>query len=360
MKVVKLLTTCILIHLALLTHGQDGLQDLRLNQIQVIGSHNSYKKAIDSAIFEILKKKNDTLARAIDYSHISIIDQLNMGLCNLEIDVYADAKGGKYAHPKGLDWEQGQAGVPPYDPAKEMQKPGFKIFHIQEIDFRSHYLTFESCLEDLKKWSDEHPGHQPIFITMNAKDQAVKDSNFSIPEPFTSSVFDELDRVILAGLGGDKLITPDMVRGKHKSLETAVLDGNWPKLAEAKGKFIFILDEQDEKRARYIKGHRSLKGRVLFANAEAGNPEAAIMILNDPKADRNKIQELVKKGYIVRTRADANTTEARNNDKSQFEAACASGAQIITTDYYEKSTHFPSVYEVKFEGDTYFRSNPLF
>jgi hypothetical protein len=226
MKVVKLLTSCILIHLALLSQGQDGLQDLRLNQIQVIGSHNSYKKAIDPAIYEILKKKNDTLAKAIDYSHISIIDQLNMGLCNLEIDVYADAKGGKYAHPKGLDWEQGQSGVQPYDLAKEMLKPGFKIFHIQEIDFRSHYLTFESCLKDLKKWSDEHPNHQPIFITMNAKDQPVKDTDFSIPEPFTSNVFDELDRVISAGLGERRLITPDQVKGKYKSLETAVLAGN--------------------------------------------------------------------------------------------------------------------------------------
>jgi hypothetical protein len=120
------------------------------------------------------------------------------------------------------------------------------------------------------------------------------------------------------------------------------------------------LDEQGDKRVSYIKGHPSLKNRIQFANAEAGTPEAAIIILNDPKADLHKIQDLVKKGYIVRTRADANTTEARNNDKSQFEAACASGAQIITTDYYKKSAHFPSTYEVKFEGATYFRSNPLF
>ena len=41
-------------------------------------------------------------------------------------------------------------------------------------------------------------------------------------------------------------------------------------------------------------------------------------------------------------------------------AACTSGAQIITTDYYQKSTHFASDYSVIFDGNTYFRPNPLF
>jgi hypothetical protein len=33
------------------------------------------------------------------------------------------------------------------------------------------------------------------------------------------------------------------------------------------------------------------------------------------------------------------TKEARNNNKSFVEAASKSGAQIIITDYYQKSTH---------------------
>ena len=82
-------------------------------------------------------------------------------------------------------------------------------------------------------------------------------------------------------------------------------------------------------------------------------------IRNNPKDP--SIPELVKKGYIIRTRADADTKEARVNDRSGFVAACNSGAQIITTDYYLKSTHFKSEYVVFFEtGDKYFRPNPLF
>jgi Phosphoinositide phospholipase C, Ca2+-dependent len=335
-----------------------GIDNLPINHIQVIGSHNSYKQPIDPALFGMIKKVDSNLARHIDYSHISLSDQLSMGLQNLEIDVYADSKGGKYAHPKGLDWAGSNS--TPYDQEGVMKEPGFKVFHIQEIDFRSSCLTFTKCLQELKSWSEAHPGHNPVFITMNAKDETINKPGFTIPEKFTTEVFNQLDSVITGTLGKERLITPDDVRGKNATLESAVLKGQWPTLKNAKGKFIFILDEAGEKRAAYIQGHPSLQGRVLFANAQPGTPEAAIVIMNNPVKDLHTIQELVKKGYIVRTRADADTEEARKNDKTMFEAACESGAQIITTDYYKKSTHFPSDYVISFNGGTYFRANPLF
>jgi hypothetical protein len=125
----------------------------------------------------------------------------------------------------------------------------------------------------------------------------------------------------------------------------------------ARGKFFFILDEGGEHRYSYIAGHPSLKGRVLITDSPAGTPVAAFMIINDAKRDREKIKEMVKKGYMVRTRADSDTREARANDKSSFEAACASGAQIITTDYYYKSKFFASDYVISFDGGGYMRKN---
>nr|WP_246229901.1 Ca2+-dependent phosphoinositide-specific phospholipase C [Mucilaginibacter humi] len=84
-----------------------------------------------------------------------------------------------------------------------------------------------------------------------------------------------------------------------------------------------------------------------------------MLIRNNAKSP--EIPGLVKKGYIIRTRADSDTEQARTNDRSYFEAACNSGAQIITTDYYLKSTHFKSDYSVFFDGaNKYFRYNPLF
>lgn len=327
-----------------------------LNQIQVIGSHNSYKQAIDPKLFKVLQKADSASFSKIDYEHATLTEQLDLGLLALEIDVYADTRGGKYAHPKGLDLAPGQ---PPYDAAGLMREPGFKVFHIQDLDYRSNAPTLRLALQELKKWSAAHPTHHPVFITMNAKSEALKRPGFTVPEPFTAAVFDALDKEILGNLGAGKLITPDQVRGNYATLESAVLHRNWPTLRAAQGKFVFVLDELGEKRATYLRGHPSLKGRVLFADAEPGTPEAAIHIMNNAKQDLTAIKTLVQKGYIIRTRADSDTQEARRNDKSSFEAALQSGAQIISTDYYRKSTHFQSDYLISFPDGKYFRPDPV-
>ena len=93
--------------------------------------------------------------------------------------------------------------------------------------------------------------------------------------------------------------------------------------------------------------------------AELGTPEAAFVILNSSIGDQTRIQALVKQGYLVRTRADSDTKQARTNDYRSFEAAKQSGAQIITTDYYAKSGHFSSDYVVSFPGGSYLRPNPV-
>jgi len=328
---------------------------IRINQIQVIGSHNSYKKAIDPALFKVFQLRDSVSASKIDYEHIPLADQLNMGLLNLEIDVYTDEKGGKYAHPKGLEMVKDQA---PYDPEGVMEKPGFKVLHIPDLDFRSQGLTLADCLNQLKVWSEAHPNHHPIFITLEAKDEAIKLPGFTVPEKFTAQTFDELDESLVKNLGKQNILTPDEVRGKFSTLNEAVTHNGWPTLQQAKGKFLFVLDAKNSKRAMYIAGHPSLKGRVLFADADPGTSEAAMMIRNNPQDP--SIKDLVKKGYIIRTRSDGDTQQARKNDKSDFIAACNSGAQIITTDYYLKSTHFKSDYVVSFPGDKYFRVNPLF
>ncbi|TBO40693.1 phosphatidylinositol-specific phospholipase C1-like protein [Pedobacter kyonggii] len=350
------LITCLSLLLALPAIDLNSKKpDLPINQIQVIGSHNSYKQAIDPALFSIFKKTDSVSASKIDYEHIPLPAQLNLGLRNLEIDVYADSAGGRYAHPKGLDWAKDQ---PAFDASGEMKKPGFKVLHIPELDFRSSVPTFAGALKVLRTWSETHADHTPVFITLEAKDDSIKRPGFTSPELFTPKVFDELDKVILENLGKEHIILPDEVRGKYSSLQDAALHQNWPKLSQTKGKFIFVLDAIGKKRAVYILNHPSLKGRVMFTNSDPGTPEAAFMIRNNPKD--KQIPEMVKKGYIIRTRADNDTQQARKNDKGDFDAACNSGAQVITTDYYLKSTHFNSDYAVSFAGGKYYRANPLF
>jgi hypothetical protein len=120
---------------------------------------------------------------------------------------------------------------------------------------------------------------------------------------------------------------------------------------------IFLMDQRPVGPV-YLAGHPSLRGRVLFTNAEPGEPDAAFIERNDgPAAD---ITELVKKGYLVRTRTDADTKEARTNDTARRDAMIASGAQILSTDYpVNEPARWPGNYVVQLPGAKVARANPV-
>jgi hypothetical protein len=160
-------------------------------------------------------------------------------------------------------------------------------------------------------------------------------------------------------VGPGRLLTPDAVRGDMATLEAAVRSDAWPTLDEARGHVMIVLDEGGEKLERYRAGHPSLRGRAMFANFEEGRPEAAFRIVNDPLAQGDYIRELVRAGYMVRTRADANTVEARQGDTQRREAAFASGAHVVTTDYYRPDPDFGTGYVVSLPGGKPVRCNPV-
>jgi hypothetical protein len=78
---------------------------LRLNEIQVIGSHNSYKEAIKPPLMQQLMVRYSTLFATLDYQHVPLTHQLDLGLRKLEIDVVFDPKGGRFANPLGVQQE---------------------------------------------------------------------------------------------------------------------------------------------------------------------------------------------------------------------------------------------------------------
>lgn len=326
----------------------------KLNETQVIGSHNSYKSGIPSPILEYLSKVNPGAAQSLEYEHLPLFEQLDLGLRNLELDVFHDPMGGKYSNPKSLAMlPEGSV----FDAKKELQEPGLKLFHVQDLDVQSHHLLFKNALLELKDWSDKNPEHHPIFVLINAKDGQVPMT--ISPLSFTGTALDSIDLEVRTYLGLDKLITPDQVRGDFESLEKAVLAGNWPELEAARGKFLFVLDESETKIRSYLEVKPSLKNAVLFVNLKEGNPEAGFRIINDPVSNETYIQDLVRLGYIIRTRADSDTKEARTGDYGKFEKAKTSGAQVISTDYYLPSRLFPSDYSVSFENRSFVRPNPI-
>src|SRR6187399_743900 len=82
-------------------------QELKMNQTQVIGSHNSYKIGIEKPLMDmILADRPDAIG--LEYTHIPITEQLDLGLRSLEIDVLYDPEGGRFSNPKGLDMLKAQ------------------------------------------------------------------------------------------------------------------------------------------------------------------------------------------------------------------------------------------------------------
>ncbi|WP_421732034.1 Ca2+-dependent phosphoinositide-specific phospholipase C [Brevundimonas sp.] len=149
------------------------------------------------------------------------------------------------------------------------------------------------------------------------------------PLDFDAAAWDALDTEIRSVFDAGHLITPDQVRGRRATLREAVMAGGWPALGAARGKVFFALDEGPEKVAAYAQGRPSLEGRVLFVNTDEASPAAAYLTLNDaggPAGAHSRSR--VRQGFIVRTRADADTVEARTADVSRRTAAFASGGAI--------------------------------
>ncbi|WP_436515662.1 phosphatidylinositol-specific phospholipase C1-like protein [Ekhidna sp. To15] len=325
-----------------------------LNDIQVIGSHNSYKIAVEQPILDFIAQLDQALSQSLEYEHISISAQLDLGIRNLEYDVFYDPEGGHYANPQGLDVIRDAGFTPlPYDEDNVLEGPGLKMFHTQDVDFRSHHLLFTDGLLALKEWSDQHSDHTPIIVLINAKDNVIP--IIREPVPFDIAGMKLIDDEIADVFDPSQLITPDDVRNNFSTLEEAVLTDGWPSLDEVRGKILFVLDEGETKTNLYLSSFQGLQNAAMFVNVAGGNPEAAFHIVNDPIANQEEIQRLVRLGYMVRTRADSDTFEARANDNRRFEAAITSGAQVISTDYYIPSGLFDSDYQVIFEDGTYER-----
>jgi hypothetical protein len=310
--------------------------NLHLNDVVTVGTHNSYKAAIPSKIMSLITAFSPKNALGLDYSHRPLAEQLDDGARAIEIDVAYDPAGGIFAHPVGAAMT-GETLPGSYTEA--MSKPGFKVLHIQDIDFHSVCITFIACLTDLKIWSDAHPDHIPILVTLNAKDDSIPMPGSATPLKFDTAAFDALDAEVLSVLPKTDIVTPDDVQGDAPTLRDAILNKGWPTLGATRGKFVFALDEDGDKIKAYIGGRKSLEGRVMFVNDGEDAPASAYLTLNE-NSDVPRITADVRKNFLVRTRADADTVEARTNDTKRRDAALASGAQYVSTDYMQQDDRF--------------------
>jgi hypothetical protein len=134
-------------------------------------------------------------AITLEYTHLPVTEQLDRGARQLELDVFADPEGGRYARRAGLI----AVGEDPVSGLAELEAPGLEVLHIQDLDFETHCLSFVRCLQLIRTWSHEHPTHLPLVIMVEAKQEAIDDPldlGFVVPLEFGRAELDGIDTEI--------------------------------------------------------------------------------------------------------------------------------------------------------------------
>jgi hypothetical protein len=285
---------------------------LTLFHVQAKGTHNSYHIAEEGA------------DGAFDYTHQPLDVQLeSQGVRNVELDIDQDPSTGV-----------------------------FNVRHIAFVDDETTCPTLVECITTLKTWSDAHQNHVPILVMLEIKQayDAAKAPQFLA----------DLETTIESVWPRDRLITPDDVQGSAASLRDAVPEG-WPTLGESRGKALFILfDIEGSHRPVYTEGDTTTAGRLLFPIGKGAGPDApaiAMHWIDDPEGNAADIAAMVELGHIIRTRADADNDEPFAGDYSRAEAALASGAHLLSTDYPVPVDGVPYVFEMPDGGAA--RCNPV-
>ena len=330
--------------------------EVRLNQIQVIGTHNSYHVAPRQPVMDLIANRSRETAQSLDYTHPPFQDQLcRLGIRQIELDIFADPEGGLYAEPQAEKIAGNTA--PDRDPLGLLKKPGMKILHVQDVDYRTRALTLVQALQQVRVWSRANPSHCPVLILIEVKQESIG-QEFTQPHRFGPAEYNAIDSEILSVFQPHDVLKPDDIRGELMTLREAVTTRGWPLLDDVRGKVVFALDNEDEARDAYLEGHPSLRNRLLFVSVDATHQAAAFMKINNCVGEFDKIQRAVQAGFLVRTRADSGTKESRLNESNCRDRALASGAQFVSTDYPEPDRRF-STYQVRFKNQLVARGNPV-
>ena len=236
-----------------LAHSRSGTRygvaifnnSLRMNQVQVLGSHNSYHVAPTAAPW--------TGIAEWQYTHDPLDVQFQSeGIRQIELDVYAD--------PTGI-----------------------RVLHVPDVDFGTTCVALGRLPAGgeglVRRAPAAHADHDPHRAQRHV---------LQLPTPilpWTGPAMDQLDAEIRSVFPAKDVITPDSVRGHHATLAEAVTTDGWPTIDSVRGKVMFVMDNGGSYRDTYTAGHPTLEGREIFTNSDVGRPDAAFIKLNDPIGD---------------------------------------------------------------------------
>ncbi len=298
------------------TADDPSVEQVRINQLQFIGTHNSYHVRDPAKPSKSFPDWN--------YSHAPLDVQLDRGVRSFELD---------------LQYRKGE----------------FQVFHVALLDEGSTCHTLKEGLETVRKWTDAHPRHLPISFLFELKSEGpTLDRSIKVPD---AAALDQLDGILRSVFPPGRTITPDDVRGRAATLREAVQKGGWPTLDAARGKVFYILHDEGKERALYTREHPSLRGRVMFVRSDESRDDAAMLVMDNPRDP--EIPRLVKAGYFIRTRADSGLKTNGPRPLARRDAAFASGAQIVSTDFPNGETQPTSGFVIEFEHAAPARVDPI-
>ena len=333
--------------------GSDRGPNVAINQIQVLASHNSYHVEPEPALLTALRSVIGAAADGFEYTHRPLADELDAGVRQVELDVFVDDPGGgRYAHPS---WRRCSASIRSTLPSPA---PASRSSTCRRS------TTARPARPSSPAWrtSGAGPGPPPPARHDPDRGQGRRHPRPRRPRVRAAVALDRpnfatLEAEIHSVFGDDGIISPD-VKGRSPA---------WPRpCARAGGR----LSARPAVRSCSCSTTRALRDayraqvpdvddRLIFVDVPPSDPDAAVTVVNDPISDAARIRDLVTQGFIVRTRADADTVEARSGDTTRRDAAFASGAQYVSTDYVFPDDHFGTGYVVDLPGTDAARCNPV-
>lgn len=114
-------------------------------------------------------------------------------------------------------------------------------------------LQLSEYLRHLRRWSEFHPGHDVITITVDLKERARDLRDFP---RYLDATIDEF-------LGHERLFRPSDLLGDHQTLVAAAMATGWPPLEDLRGRFVLCLSGDERTKASYA---RSSRDRLCFAD----------------------------------------------------------------------------------------------
>lgn len=283
--------------------------DLRLDHLQVVGTHNSYH--IEPATGG---------PKDWRYTHQPLdVQARDQRVRQFELDVYWDVAA-----------------------------QHFRVQHVPYLDPETTCATLTLCLQALRSFSDAHPRHVPLWVWIEPKDG--KDAIIE------HQLVDKLAATIDAVWPAARRVSPDDVRQGEADPVAGLAKHGWPQLAAMRGRAMFNLLDSGAARDHYVAAHPTLAGQVLFAEGKPGDRWAVTTKVDDPR-DSAALAAAVAAGQLVRTRADA-TEEPWAGDTSRRDVALASGAHACSTDF-PAPVAAPAGYSVQLPGGAAARCNPV-